>query len=336
MSNILVVGGAGYVGSHTCKALALAGYNPVVLDNLSSGHRWAVRWGPLIEGDAADRKLIRHTVLEHDIRAVLHFAAIASVAESVQHPRKYFSENVATTLHLLAALLETPVRTFVFSSTCATYGIPTEIPITENCPQVPVNPYGESKLFIEKTLHWYGEAYGLSHVSLRYFNAAGADPDGEIGEDHDPETHLVPLTIRTALGQREELDIFGADHQTPDGSAIRDYTHVADLADAHVRALEYLSDDGLSTAFNLGTGQGSSVRDVIRTVEEVSGARVRRRHRPRRPGDPAFLVAQADRANKVLGWEPRFKTLEPIVRTAWHWHSRGLAQAEPVTQEDWI
>ena len=238
--NVLVSGGAGYIGSHACKALAKAGYTPVTLDNFVYGHRWAVKWGPLVEGDLADDALVRRVFDEYDIDAVIHFAAYAYVGESMNEPGKYFRNNVVNTIKLLDAMLECGVGSIVFSSTCATYGLPVRVPIDEQHPQQPINPYGESKLFIERALHWYSVAHGIKAAALRYFNAAGADPDAEIGEDHDPETHLIPLVIQTALGQRSHVDIFGSDYPTPDGTAIRDYIHVTDLAKAHVQALEKL------------------------------------------------------------------------------------------------
>jgi UDP-arabinose 4-epimerase len=292
-SYVLVTGGAGYIGSHTCKALAAAGHTPVVLDDLSAGHDWAVRWGPLVVGDIADGALLARVFRDYKVAAVVHFAAHAYVGESVQHPRKYFNNNVAKTLALLDGMLDAGVQRFVFSSTCATYGLPRVLPITEDLPQQPINPYGDSKLMVEKVLRRYGEAYGLRYALLRYFNAAGADPDGEIGEDHEPETHLIPLVIAAAQGRRRALEIFGDDYETTDGTAIRDYVHVCDLADAHVKALDRLIADAESLAVNLGTGEGHSIRDVIAAVERVSGKPVPAIMRPRRPGDPPALVADA-------------------------------------------
>jgi UDP-arabinose 4-epimerase len=319
--NILVTGGAGYIGSHTAKALAEAGFQPVVIDNLYTGHRWAVKWGPFIEGDIGDSNLVRRVVEEYRIAAVVHLAAYALVGESMQNPGKYFRNNVVSSLTMLDALVEGCVQNVVFSSTCATYGTPMRLPLEETHPQSPVNPYGESKLFVEKMLHWYGGAYGIRSVCLRYFNAAGADPEGEIGEDHDPETHLIPLVILAALDQQPKLKVFGTDYPTPDGTAVRDYIHVADLSAAHVAAVRYLLDGGESVALNLGTGSGNSVKEVVQIVEKVSGLPVPRIEHPRRAGDPATLVAKADRAREVLGWTPRFAKLEDIVETAWRWHS---------------
>jgi UDP-glucose-4-epimerase GalE len=319
--NILVTGGAGYIGSHTCKALAAAGHTPVVLDNLSYGHRWAVRWGPLVEADLKDRTTLERVLRERQIHAVIHFAAYGYVGESMTDPGKYFRNNVANTLNLLEAMRAAAVQTIVFSSTCATYGNPEVVPIPEDHPQRPVNPYGESKLFIERALHWSGAAHGLRWMALRYFNAAGADPEGEIGEDHRPETHLIPLAIETALGRRGELLVMGTDYPTADGTAVRDYIHVSDLADAHVRALLHLDSGGTSGALNLGTGSGHSVREVVAMVERVSARRVNTRNAPRRAGDPPALVAAPGHAMELLDWQPKFSRLETIVQSACRWHS---------------
>ncbi len=453
--NILVTGGAGYIGSHACKALRAAGHVPVAFDNLSMGHEWAVKWGPLVIGDLGDGERLRHVLREHHIDAVMHFAALAYVGESMADPRKYFHNNVAGTLSLLDAMLDCGVRNLVFSSSCATYGVPesaeqgaggrergaggrecrgmgvsgygsvgvsecrsigvkdsatplpgyadtqlrasvsalraTSSPISETTPQLPVNPYGDSKLICEKMIRWYGQAYGLRWVSLRYFNAAGADPDGEIGEVHDPETHLIPLVLQAAQTARsaserrnvtrqecrgigvsacrrgEEpmaspshapiprysptppprypdtpilpyshtppaptpLRIFGTDYPTPDGTCIRDYIHVADLADAHVRALDYLATDGQSTALNLGTGNGHSVRDIIAMASQVAGTDIPCEEHPRRPGDPPTLVADAQLATRILAWQPRHSDLETIIRTAWQWHVGAGSLATP-------
>ena len=331
IKRVLVTGGAGYIGSHTAKALASQGFDPVVLDNLSSGHRWAVRWGPLAEGNIADQQLVKAVVTQYRIEAVIHFAANAYVGESILQPGKYFHNNVANTLSLLHAIIDCGIRHVVFSSTCATYGDPQRLPIDEDHPQLPVSPYGESKLFVERALGWYGRAHGIRFVCLRYFNASGADPEGEIGECHDPETHLIPLAIRAAQGGNSSLKIFGADYQTPDGTAVRDYVHVCDLANAHVRALEYLARGADSSVMNLGTGAGHSVRDIQRAIKKVSGRAVPARVCARRPGDPAVLVAKANRARKLLGWRPRFTQLEDIIETAWRWHSaEGNAIAKAV------
>jgi UDP-glucose-4-epimerase GalE len=326
-NSILVTGGAGYIGAHACKALAKAGYEPVAYDNLIYGHREAVRWGPFIEGDIGDRAKVAEAIRRHAVTAVMHFAAFAYVGESVEQPEKYFHNNVVNTLAMLEAMRATGVKTIVFSSTCATYGLPEKMPICEDTPQHPVNPYGETKLMIERALHWYGVAHGLRHAALRYFNAAGADPDGEIGEDHNPETHLIPLILDAAAGRRAHIGIFGTDYPTPDGSAIRDYIHVQDLADAHVRALRYLDEGGESRAFNLGTGHGHSVRETIDIARRVTGRPIPSRDSPRRPGDPPVLVADAALAKEKLGWAPELGSLEQIVGTAWAWHQKRSGAA---------
>jgi UDP-arabinose 4-epimerase len=318
--HILVTGGAGYIGSHACKALAAAGHVPVTIDNLVYGHARAVKWGPFIKGDLADKDLVRSSVREYGIDAVMHFAAYAYVGESMTDPGKYFRNNVTNTINLLDAMVDTGVQSIVFSSTCATYGVPSQMPIGEDHQQAPINPYGESKLFIEKALRWYGEAHGIRSYSLRYFNAAGADPDGDIGEDHDPETHLIPLVVQTALGQRPEVKIFGTDYDTPDGTAVRDYIHVTDLAVAHVQAIEKLVSGGASHFVNLGTGAGHSVREVVAAVERVSGLPVNAVESPRRPGDPPALVAAPGAAAELLGWTPQYSDLDTIVASALHWH----------------
>jgi UDP-glucose-4-epimerase GalE len=318
--SVFVTGGAGYIGSHACKILARSGYLPVVFDNLSRGHREAVRWGPLVEGDLADRERLVMALEAHRASAVMHFAAFAYVGESVTDPALYYRNNLGGTLSLLEAMRETQVDKIVFSSTCATYGIPGSIPIREDAPQLPVNPYGETKLAIERALRWYGEAYGLRSVSLRYFNAAGADSEGQIGELHEPETHLVPLVLQAALGQRAHIDVYGTDYPTADGTAIRDYIHVEDLAQAHLRALEHLSAGRQSAAFNLGTGRGHSVREVIAAAEAVSGRTVPRNDAARRLGDPAVLVADPSLATEQLGWRAQCSDLHTIIRTALAWH----------------
>ena len=324
MIPVLVTGGAGYIGSHTAKQLARAGFYPVVLDNLSRGHARAVKWGPLVCGDLADSELIRRVIEGHAIQAILHFAAYAYVGESMVDPRAYFSNNVQNTLKLLDVAVELGIKNIVFSSTCATYGVPENVPISEEEEQRPVNPYGEAKLFIERALYWYGQAYGLRWVALRYFNAAGADPEGEIGEDHEPETHLIPRLIQAALGQLPAVEIYGTDYPTPDGTAVRDYIHVMDLAEAHVLALQHLFRGGQNLALNLGTGRGHSVREVIDTVENLSGHRVPVTLGARREGDPPILVAHSRRAMEALGWSPRQSSLNTIVRTALSWQQGAL------------
>ena len=321
---VLVTGGAGYIGSHTAKVLAHAGLEPVVFDNLQRGHREAVQWGPLIEADTGDQAALERAFRQYSIEAVLHFAAFAYVGESMREPALYFRNNVMNTLTLLEAMRTCGVRTMVFSSTCATYGNPEKVPISEDHPQHPVNPYGESKLMVERLLHWYGCVHGLRWTALRYFNAAGADPDGQLGEDHEPETHLIPLAISAAMG-RTTLEIYGTDYDTPDGTAIRDYLHVTDLGEAHVTALNYLRGGGASTAFNLGTGKGHSVREVAAMVERVSGRNVPLREVDRRAGDPPSLVADAAKSAQLMHWRPSHSSLEEIIQTAWNWHNRARA-----------
>ncbi len=313
---VLVVGGAGYIGSHTARALARAGYQPVIYDNLCNGHKQFVNGFELIVGDIRD-----HNQLQHALRgceAVLHFAAHAYVGESVVEPRKYFDNNVGGTFCLLNALLDSGVKKIIFSSTCATYGVPDEMPITDATPQNPVNPYGLSKLFCEHALNSYAKAYDLRSVVLRYFNAAGADDSGELGEIHKRETRLIPAALEALTGERAALQIFGDDYPTPDGTCIRDYIHVNDLAEAHVLALKYLIDDGESTALNLGTGHGYSIREVMRSIKDVTGRDVPFTIAPRRPGDPPVLIADASRTNKLLNWKPQ-RDLRNMVATAWNW-----------------
>jgi UDP-glucose-4-epimerase GalE len=317
---ILVVGGAGYVGSHAARSLRNSGYRVVLYDNLSTGFRRLAQGFELVEGDIADEAKLRPVLASAD--AVMHFAAHAYVGESVENPRKYFRNNVLGALSLLNAALDTGIRRFVFSSTCAVYGIPEQIPITEQAPHKPVNPYGASKLFFENALEAYSRAYGLRSVSLRYFNAAGADEGGEIGELHEPETHLIPLALAASTESGPELQIHGTDYATPDGTCIRDYIHVNDLADAHVSALQYLERgdgmDGGSSAINLGTGRGHSVLEVVQAVEKVTGRSVRRKMGLRRPGDPPVLVADPTKAQTVLGWAAK-RNLADIVSSAWTW-----------------
>jgi UDP-arabinose 4-epimerase len=322
--NILVTGGAGYVGSHTCKELAAAGYQPIVLDNLSQGHSWAVRWGALVVGDIADPILVPEIIENFSVRAVLHFAAHAYVGESLQQPHKYFDNNFSRTLALLNSIRVSGVDKFVFSSSCATYGVPRVLPIPESHPQEPISPYGESKLFVEHALRRYEQAYGLRSITLRYFNAAGADPDGELGEDHRPETHLIPLMIEAAQGRRSAVEIFGTDYETSDGTALRDYVHVTDLARAHVEAVRRLLRGAPSVSLNLGTGRGHTIREVVSVVESVGGRKVPVREGPRRPGDPPALIADSSRAQATLGWRPQLSDLSTIVRTAWNWHEAAV------------
>jgi UDP-arabinose 4-epimerase len=317
--NILVTGGAGYIGSHTADAIEKTGHASIIYDNLSASHRWAVGSKTLIEADLADKLSIQRAIEQYSIEAVIHFAAHAYVGESVVDPRKYFQNNAVNTLNLLGVMLDLGVKYIVYSSTCATYGIPESLPISEDHPQRPVNPYGESKLFIERVLHWYEKAYGLRWVALRYFNAAGAS--GQLGECHDPETHLIPLAIDAAL-TGVPLLVFGTDYPTEDGTAVRDYIHVDDLASAHLLALDYLLKHGTSRAFNLGTGQGHSVREVLEMVEQVSKIAVPHRAAERRSGDPPVLVADNRAVIEILGWMPKRSSLREIVESAWLWHLR--------------
>jgi len=319
---VLVTGGAGYIGAHACKALARAGYTPITYDNLVYGHKSSVKWGPLEAGDISDRERLEAVMRKYQPVAVMHFAAYAYVGESVEDPAKYYRNNVAGTLSLLETMRDCGIDKIIFSSTCATYGMPEQIPIAEDHPQIPVNPYGRSKLMIEWILQDFAAAYGLKYVALRYFNAAGADPEGEIGEDHDPETHLIPLVLDVALGKRELIDIFGTDYETPDGTCIRDYIHVTDLADAHLLALEYLLNGGKSDVFNLGNGNGFSVREVIATARKITGCDIPCVESDRRPGDPPVLIGSSDRIQTELRWRPVFKSLDSIVETAWRWHQK--------------
>ncbi|TVQ90848.1 MAG: UDP-glucose 4-epimerase GalE [Chromatiaceae bacterium] len=322
--NILVTGGAGYIGSHTCKALAQAGYRPIAYDNLSYGHRWAVRWGPLEDGDISDRAHLDAVIAQYQPAAVMHFAAFAYVGESVRDPGKYYRNNVAGSLTLLEAMRDHGIRQCVFSSTCATYGVPQQSPIPEDHPQRPINPYGASKLMIERILQDFDAAHGLRSIALRYFNAAGADPDAEIGESHDPETHLIPLVLDAAAGRRPAITIYGDDYDTPDGTCIRDYIHVTDLAQAHVLALQTLLRGAGSTAYNLGNGHGYSVREVIDRAAQITARPIPRERSARRPGDPPTLVGDAQRIRRELGWQPRYADLDSILSTAWQWHQRRL------------
>ena len=316
---MLVTGGAGYIGSHAAKRLQRAGYRVVVFDNLVAGHRAAAKFGELVEGDISDTAAVREALRRHEVFAVMHFAAFLDVGESVREPAKYYRNNVGGALSVLEAMAAESVKHVVFSSTCATYGEPIEAPIVETHPQNPINSYGESKLAVERALPHFATAHGLRYVALRYFNASGADPDGEIGEDHSPEIHVIPRAIEAATGGRG-LQVFGDDYPTPDGTCLRDYIHVTDLADAHLKALESIAGGGPSTAYNLGTGHPHSVREVIDTVARVTGRAVPWTLAPRRPGDPAALYAAADKAQAELKWVPKFGDLETIVRTAWDWH----------------
>lgn len=318
---ILVIGGAGYIGAHTCKALHRAGHEVVVFDNLSAGHRSFVRWSPLLQGDVNELRAISEAMQGEHPDAVIHFAALAYVGESMSQPEPYYRTNVAGTLNVLQAMREASVERIVFSSSCATYGVPVKLPITEATPQQPINPYGRSKLMVEHMLADYAQAYGIGSVSLRYFNAAGADPDGEIGEIHDPETHLIPLVLQAAMGERNSVAIFGDDYPTPDGTCVRDYIHVQDLADAHVRAVERCT-PAIAECFNLGNEQGYSVRQVVDRCGAVTGRDIPVQICGRRPGDPPILIADASRAREILGWTPAFSDLDQIIGSAWAFANR--------------
>jgi UDP-arabinose 4-epimerase len=319
----LVTGGAGYIGSHVCKALARAGYQPVVLDNLQYGHEWAVKWGPLAKGDILDRARLDDIFATYLPEAVIHFAAYAYVGESVTNPGKYYRNNFVGSLTLLEAMRDHGVDKIVFSSTCATYGVPEVLPINEVTPQQPINPYGASKAMVERVLSDFGAAHALRSIVLRYFNAAGADPENEIGESHDPETHLIPLLLDAASGRRKNVTVFGTDYPTRDGTCIRDYIHVSDLADAHVKALRALLDGGGSSIYNLGNGRGFSVKEVIGAVERVTGLAAPVILGDRRPGDPAALISDASKARDELQWRPQFAGIDEIVRMAWAWRQKA-------------
>lgn len=321
---ILVTGGAGYIGSHTIKQLLKRGYDVVAYDNLSEGHRELVLCDELVEADLADLDMLRRTFKRYPIEAVMHFAAKTKVGESVEEPQRYYQNNVVGGLNLLRAMLEHDVGTLIFSSSAAVYGDPLEIPIKEDHPQQPKNPYGQTKWIFERILEDYARAYGIRYIALRYFNAAGSDPDLEIGEWHNPETHLIPIVLEAALRKRGHVEIFGTDYETEDGTCIRDYIHVNDLAAAHILALESLKDGNPTTAYNLGIGKGYSVREVIETCRRVTGREIEVVEGERRPGDPPMLVADPSRAQRELGWEPKFKRLEEIVETAWEWQRRRV------------
>jgi UDP-glucose-4-epimerase GalE len=326
---VLVTGGAGYVGAHACKALARAGYLPVAYDNLSMGHENFVRWGPLAKGDIRDYVTLCETIRQHKATSVLHFAACAYVGESIVDPQKYYDNNLTGTLTLLRAMLDSEVMTVVFSSSCAIYGEPERTPITENCAKQPLNPYGASKLMIERVLIDYGRAYGLQFSALRYFNAAGADQDGDIGELRNPETHLIPRAMMSIQGHLDDFKVFGSDYPTRDGTAIRDYIHVSDLADAHVAALGWLQKGKTNCAYNLGTGCGYSVKEVIEAIARETGEDLRAPVGLRREGDPAELVAGASLGRSELGWRPVCSDLTTIIKTAWAWHQRAHPMRAP-------
>jgi len=319
MTTILVTGGAGYIGSHVVKELLRQGHQPIVFDNLQSGHREASKNTPFIEGNLSDQKKLKETFQSYQIDAVMHFAADSLVGESVQNPEKYFNNNVKNSIKLIEILEEFKLRKIIFSSSAAVYGEPKIIPIPENHPCIPTNPYGETKWVFEKVLQAFHDAGKLNFISLRYFNAAGADPEGGLGEDHSPETHLIPLVIKAALDEIP-VPVFGTDYNTPDGTCIRDYIHVTDLAQAHILALGRLEKENSSGIYNLGNGNGYSVREVIETVKKITGKKVVSVDSPRRPGDPARLVASSEKIREELGWVTKFPDLEAIVETAWEWH----------------
>lgn len=315
-ANILVTGGAGYIGSHACKALSTAGYRPVTLDNFSTGNRDAVKWGPCIDGDIRDTALVREALTSHRIAAVMHFAAKAYVGESVARPSHYYDNNVGGTISMLLACQQAGVGNFIFSSSCATYGVPEHLPITESTAQRPMSPYGRTKLMGEQIIRDHSAAHGMRHVILRYFNAAGADPMGELAERHDPETHLIPLALMAAYGQRAKLEVFGSDYATPDGTCIRDYVHVADLARAHVSALSFLLDGGDNLALNIGSGRGHSILEIVAEVQRVSGRTIKLQFAPRRAGDPPLLIADARLAERMLGFVTEQSDIGTIVNHA--------------------
>lgn len=319
---ILIVGGAGYIGSHVNKVLNERGYETIILDNLSYGHEESVKWGTLCKCDLANINEVDDIFTKYNINAVMHFSSFIDVGESVRNPEKYYNNNVVNTMNLLNVMLKHDVKKFIFSSTCATYGIPQKIPLTENHPQNPINPYGWTKLMVERILKDYDTAYGLKSVILRYFNASGADESGIIGEWHNPETHLIPLILDAAMGKREDIKIFGTDYDTPDGTCIRDYIHVTDLADAHILSLEYLNKNNQSNQFNLGNGQGFSVREVIESVKRVTGRNFNVTQTQRREGDPAILIGSSKKAKDTLGWDPQYVNIDKIIETAWNWHQK--------------
>lgn len=319
---ILIIGGAGYIGSHVNKILNLKSYKTIVFDNLVRGNRNLVKWGEFVLGDLGNKADIRRCFETYPITAAMHFGAFAYVGESVRHPLKYYINNVINTLNLLDVMVEFKVRYLIFSSSCTTYGLPSKVPIPEDHPQSPINPYGKSKLMVEGILQDCDKAYGMKHMILRYFNAAGADPDREIGEIHEPETHLIPLVIQTALGIKDSIQIFGTDYPTKDGTCIRDYVHVMDIADAHVKALEHLMQTNESNSFNLGNGEGYSVKEIISSINKISKMNVNIITADRRPGDPPILISDSKKARDVLKWRPQYR-LEKIIETAWEWHRGG-------------
>ena len=324
--NILIVGGAGYIGSHVAKKLFEKGYTPIVYDNLVYGHNDLAKWGNFIKADLADKESLLDVFKSYPIKAVMHFSAYTYVGESIEDPDKYYINNVVNTLNLLENMLANQVKYFIFSSSCAVYGNPIQIPISEDHPRNPINTYGWTKLIVEQILSDFDFAYGLKYTSLRYFNAAGADPDGETGEDHNPETHLIPLILDVALGKRDHIEIFGTDYDTPDGTCIRDYIHVMDLADAHILALENLFRGKKSSIFNLGNEKGFSVKEVIEVASGVTQKEIKVIEGKRRFGDPPVLIASSKIAKKELGWDPKFNDLKQIIGTAWNWHQKRFGK----------
>ena len=319
IKKILVTGGAGYIGSHTAKELSLAGYEPHVLDNFSTGHHWAIQWGEYSDVDLLGKNKLLNELDEIRPEVVIHFAASSLVSESYKNPISYFNNNIIGTLNLLESMNALGLNKIVFSSSCAVYGIPDSVPISNDHKTNPISPYGESKLIVEKILRWYSDIYNLRYISLRYFNAAGADPDNKIGEDHDPESHLIPLAVDVALGNKEHLNIYGVDYPTYDGTAVRDYVHVKDLAIAHVNALAYLLEGGKSSNINLGSGIGYSVREIVSEINEISGNEMIFKEKERRKGDPSVLIADNSKAKHILNWEPMYSDLSNIVKTAYNW-----------------
>jgi UDP-glucose 4-epimerase len=322
VKKVLIVGGAGYIGSQTNKLLAGSGLKTVVFDNLCAGHRRLVKWGDFVKGDLARPADLARCFKKHKFSAVIHFAAFAAVGESVADPAKYYRNNVANTINLLDAMRAAGVKNLVFSSSCSVYGVPARVPITEAAPLCPISPYGRTKLIMEQAIADYARAYGLKYAALRYFNAAGADPDGQTGELHNPETHIIPLVLDAAAGRRPYVSVFGTDYKTPDGTCLRDYVHTADLAQAHLLALRYLERGGANAAFNVGNGKGFSVMQVIKATEKVTGLKVPRKLVRRRPGDPAVLVASSAAARRTLGWKPAYADIETIIEHAWAWHKK--------------
>jgi UDP-glucose 4-epimerase len=327
--SILVAGGAGYIGSHVCKMLSNKGYDVIVYDNLSHGYKSFAKWGEFIPGDISDEQLLDNVFKHYNIEAVMHFCAYIEVGESVKDPQKYYINNVSNTVSLLKVMLKNNIKKFIFSSTAAVYGHPERIPIKEDDPKNPINPYGRSKWMVEQILEDYDKAYGLKSIRFRYFNAAGADEEAEIGEAHNPETHLIPLILDAALGVREDIKIFGTDYDTKDGTCIRDFIHVNDLADAHIKGLEYLLNGGETDYFNLGSGDGYSVREVIEAVKRVTKTNFKVVEADRRPGDPPYLIANSEKARKKLGWSPKY-SLEEIIETAFKWHLKYRGKTQKI------